>query len=690
VIPLGDEILRHVAQVINTFDVFDTVLARRVVDPRSLFDFVGWTLDADGLLQVDRSRFRAHREACELEVAARSSGKQPRLIDIYTELGRRGVIAADVSTALSVELAWELELAAALPCTELDELRGAKTPVHFLSDTPHTATFLAELLRSVGILVEGDSVLTSADIGAGKRDGSMFIHFAQTLGCDLAAIRHLGNHAYSDVSAPRKLGVQSGLLPIGNPSPFEEQLERLTSATLLASLLAGASRLTRAELARVPPEYQAIVDVMAGVGAPQTWIFSLWVLEEARRNEIERVYFVSRDGQRPLVMAERLQGLFGTTPIDLRYLRGSRLAWHRAAFESFDEHARSWIFAGSAQMSLRDLAGRLGLSEHALLQTVPELRRLDPTRPLGEDSKLAVELMAASQPLEEAIVLAAKEQRALAIDYLRYQGLTEDGVRSAVVDLGPVGRLARSLERLVALAGGQSPMTLTYSLSPEAADVGPASCRAFYFDGRMSGASVPPEVEWMEFFCLADHGQVVGYFRDQDGSIQPQVGPDDPALEQWGREWVVATSDAFSRHIAASLAQVCALPLHSSPELPVLARYIWTQWLSVLTPEQLAVWGSFPHNSSQEAQAGIEIAPPGPLARGPQCPRGMARSPGGAGNPSEAKFQGDPAGVASSQGCRNWRTETDEEVSLMRPVSAGMGPDFAKHSHGTFPIEVQS
>jgi len=73
----------------------------------------------------------------------------------------------------------------------------------------------------------------------------------------------------------------------------------------LGSLVAGASRLARLGI-ETPAELRPIVDVATGVAGPILAAYVLWVLNNAQREGISRLYFVARDGEILYLIAQRL------------------------------------------------------------------------------------------------------------------------------------------------------------------------------------------------------------------------------------------------------------------------------------------------------------------------------------------------------------------------------------------------
>jgi hypothetical protein len=94
--------------------------------------------------------------------------------------------------------------------------------------------------------------------------------------------------------------------------------------------LAAAAAIVRQEVQARSARDGAIRDVSAGVAGPFLTAYVLWLLFDAQARGIERLYFLSRDGEVLLGLADILAPRLGIT-IERRYLYASRRAWNCAA-----------------------------------------------------------------------------------------------------------------------------------------------------------------------------------------------------------------------------------------------------------------------------------------------------------------------------------------------------------------------
>ena len=317
---------------------------------------------------------------------------------------------------------------------------------------------------------------------------------------------------------PRSAGLIAKSFEEGNLNRYEEILESQRWATEgFSSFLAGASRLARLSVEAADPREQALRGMAAGVMGPTLVGYVLWILRRTLQLGLERLYFISRDGQVLLEIAHVLADRLGLEACELRYLYGSRQAWLLPALREIGAAERAWILAPTGFLSVESLLARVGIEPaeaHALLSGVGLGAESEWRRSLSAAELESIAVLLDDESFQRMIREKAEAARADLVPYLRQERLL-DGARTGVVDLGWRGSLQDSLTRLINDAGGTAPHGFYFGLreSPYARGAdGPRE--AYFFDepreqgfwllgGRL--------IYLLEAFCSADHGRVVGY-----------------------------------------------------------------------------------------------------------------------------------------------------------------------------------
>ena len=253
--------------VVNSFDVFDTLISRRCVDPLRVFAMVETATGIPG--------FAAVRRAAEIAIA------NPGMTfdDIHAEVSLRlGLDAAASELLKQAEI--DAELAQAIPISE--NLARVKDGDLLLSDmylSPHVIRSLlqkAGLDRCVGLVVSTD----------GKQSGRIWPQVQASL--DIS--RHLGDNRHSDVEMPRRFGIVSEHTRVAEPTPVEQWC-------LDAGLrpLGELIRAARLRIATTDPLARQLLMVQTQFNFPILMLTSIALHRHAKSIGATRLLFSSRD-----------------------------------------------------------------------------------------------------------------------------------------------------------------------------------------------------------------------------------------------------------------------------------------------------------------------------------------------------------------------------------------------------------
>jgi len=651
---------------VESFDVFDTVLTRRVGMPSTVFLLLGERARAQGLIRLDAPSFAQQRRDAEKACRQRHPGRETTLSAICRELTER--LKLPVATAAQLEQL-ELEMERALICVmpgataALQAARAAGSRVIFVSDMYVSSDFLRERLREHGCFAPEDGLYVSSEHPGTKHTGRLFAEVLRLENRSASEVHHRGNHVEADVNVPRRLGLRATLEPGGNLNRYEQLLERFTAATHgLTSWHAGASRLARLSVPAATPAATAVREVTAGVAGPVLVAYVSWVLREARRRGIERLQFVARDGWLLLQLARQLAPLLHPTA-ELGYLRGSRQAWHLPGIRQLGEAEFAWLYDSPETLSVALVCRRLQLEgpelEAALhVAGFPSAAR---DTVLSPAQRLRLREALSAEPLARLVRQQASATGELLRDYLSQEHLL-NGRRWALVDVGWHGRAHDSLAKLIHSAGGAPPAGFYFGLNSRSGLTGLGERHAWFFDRREGDTNTRafPGIEpLLEVFCTTREGTTTGYARTAQG-IAPVLGPEPRLKATWPWPTVEQTLAAYGREFARA-PQIEANEDTVRDACAALLREFWEN----PTPAEAAAWGAFPYEDDQASSATLPLAAPLPWSLAPAL---LVR--GGRGLPRASWWQGSAQltpplrryvlnGIRSvRQGLRHWRGKT--------------------------------
>lgn len=603
-----------------SFDVFETVLVRRVGAPGSVFLLLGRRLSALGLVTVTPEGFAAAREQAERRARRRVGiDRDPTLAQIHRELAWALELSDKVRDETERgELELEAELLRPNPQAErrVQQARRSGARVFFTSDTYLPATFVAEQLRAHGLAPEPGSVLVSCEHLGTKRDGGLFDVLVATAGVAPSDIVHLGNDPAADHLAARVAGLRTEPMEAGNLTPDEVALEEHREASGgLASALAGAARLARLER-RHADTAPALRAVAADIVAPTLIAYVHWLLRQSARRDLDTVYFLSREGQVLHAIAQVLVDRFAL-PLELRYLHVSRQSLNTAALTDYSRSELAWSLTHVETNTVRTLLARLHLRPEAIRSDLADLGITEDAWDRVPDGPQRGRLLRAvtDGPLRATVRKRMREARTPVVAYLRQEGFL-DRARLGVVDISGVGSQFKALAALRTGAGlaPADGFLFLRSRDPYLAAEGGYTDTAqppidAFFDDAVSDighGTLPGLVAMLELFCAADHGTVTGY-RQVGRRVEPVLAPPTAASAiSWG---LLEMRDVIED--VARLLWLDPRYLDLDGDVREAIRELLVRFWSQPSTDEARTWGSAPF----EGTSGGDDAPT-PLARG--------------------------------------------------------------------------
>lgn len=249
--------------------------------------------------------------------------------------------------------------------------------------------------------------------------------------------------------------------------------------------------------------------------------FVLWVLKEAERKQIKRLFFLARDGYL-MYRCALLYCCKWNLPIECRYLSCSRYSIRIPIFHMNMEDALEYICRGGIDVTLDKIFNRSGLDEKEkdrVLQEAFEGQNAREIIPYAELSAVRERLKSCAFFMECVYERSCKAYPSFK-GYLQQEGVL-DRERSALVDSGWVGSMQKTLNMVLKNLGRKERLTGYYwGLYELPADVQRNDYFCYYFS---------PEKGLREkvFFsnCLfetlfsAPHGMTMGYEKTEKGYV---------------------------------------------------------------------------------------------------------------------------------------------------------------------------
>ncbi len=515
---------------IYSFDVYDTCFIRNFAYPTDLFFVLAEKIlvtrdvqdfSKEEIIELARLRIKAEQDTRDA-----SDKEDVTFADIYQKLNLAGW---GISKSVMMELELKLEFSSIRPILstkqKIETLRKQGYRIIFISDMYLPQQTIKQMLMNHELAYPNDPVYVSGDIGLTKHSGNLFPYVLKKENILSQELWHHGDNPYSDVIIPNKSGIKTTFFQQSQLNRYEgEILSQGLESSWIYSQFAGVSRVTRL-MSNPGRDSSEITNIAANVVAPLLTCFVVWLIQDAQERGLERLYFVSRDGQILLKIALEL-AKYMPAP-ECRYLYGSRQAWLLPSIFSCDRKNIEWLTLNSK--TPRNLLNKLNIEVDSISHVL--------SRYGFEDWQLEQHLDAHNlerfwqviedREVTDLILSEAAALRQTVLAYFDQEGLCSSS-KWAIVDVGWALRGQRAIKQILqsvncgddiqgyylAVSENRKFMSETgtyhaFLSSPESYD--------FYSPNRYLLNNVML-VEHL--FVMADHATVTGY-KEEYGKIMP-------------------------------------------------------------------------------------------------------------------------------------------------------------------------
>lgn len=591
-----------------SFDVFDTLISRDVGEPKELFLIVGDRISKCLDLKIKPDLFCGVRINAERELY--EMGLEPNLQLIYDTIARKIDLTSLESDQIR-DIEVETELESVFPIWDsIDLLRNKRSEgykIVYISDMYLGKDIINEMLKKFEIILPDENLYVSSNYGKSKRTGELFRHVMNCEGISTSHLVHYGNSITGDVNGAKIVGIESVYLPDGNLSEYESLISSFKNRYPLSadervfySKLAGSSRECRLKSKSISKEISSIA---SSVACPILYFFVKYILEESKNDNIDSLYFLSRDGFILFEIAKKIASEINPE-CELRYLYISRQVLVQAELTEFpdEEKVRELIKVHKLD-NLRDMLLDLGISETELLKA-SEKMGVDKNilnRSLCKLNLKDILKFLRHKDLAPIIKTKAASRRKSLMNYLEQEGLFLKGKKSALVDVGWNLTIQDKFSKLLREKSQNRLSGYYFGINHANCKPENGLKKAFLWDHR-NGADwidVKQYIKLIEVFCTAPYGQVTGYQKD-GGKVAPVFQQSETgALIKWGIK-------DFHNVISNYFEQFNYLNLHKkkiSRVDRILCKEILEKFWHSPGEDELQVWGEFPYYISSDGSS---------------------------------------------------------------------------------------
>lgn len=444
------EIDRH---SIITFDIFDTLVTRKVLSPTDIFELVDkWVKEEIGDIDYKNLRLTCEKKLGEM-------GGFPSLDDIYAAM--RGGTNKRKHNNLTVEdmevikqYEYNLDMNSIVPrdcMVDLFNYARKNKKVYLLSDMYYSENQIVQMLQSNGI-TGYEGIWISCERGATKEAGTMYEKFVSHLKCvglissckekELKKIVHIGDNRYCDYDRAVEAGIDAiniynGYELLQASSMQDILVEPKDISCKLVLGLINASAFNNPFSLSLDKGWYAIHDTYS-LGyvflGPIILGFSQWFKKKVESIGVHQILFPSRDGY----LIQKVYDMIDDgNNLPTIYFRASRRALTVASIQDRSDIER--ISSRRYEGIVADyMMTRFGIH---IIDT--DLRA---TKLIGDMSQCEIDTLL--NDYEDAIISNAQRERYYYLNYLKKMGI-DIGRKMAVFDFVASGTVQYNLERLL-------------------------------------------------------------------------------------------------------------------------------------------------------------------------------------------------------------------------------------------------
>lgn len=477
-----------------SFDIFDTTLLRRCGRPEAV-----WNALAENLFPEEmdlQEAFVVWRKNAQGETLDEKYDGIDSSFLYFSEIDKKGMMQAEEAVERSM-----LILNPSV-CRLIEQRRAEGFRIAFISDMYLSSQFLRQVLESYGCCQAEDVVFVSCEHHARKDTGALYEVVRQAL--HPSEWLHYGDNLRSDVKMARRKGIRAVHI---NTSYNDVE----NACVQVSPAMAALSRRYRLE-----QEKDEFAGFAADFVVPAYLPYVIYVLREARRMGIKKLYFLSRDSyillKAALALSKESEGL------ELHYLFVSRRSLLLPYLYSEDEHAY------------------LAASDHHTLIRIDSVdKRLEQ---VGTSRKDMQEIYGINFPYAKInnqqeqtdflqkifhstftphLQQKAKVQLDLLLDYFRQEGLF-DGEACAAVDVGWLGTSRLMMNHILRREQVQDFHFFYYGVRR---DVFPPSSGRYstYFQPEELSTGVTILLE--HYYSASPYPSTIAYQKTESGMVVP-------------------------------------------------------------------------------------------------------------------------------------------------------------------------
>ena len=511
----GLKSLKKSKKNIISFDIFDTLITRRVAIPRGIFAVMQEQLSNSDLPEKLKLYFYSSRIECEAQARKIkheiSNTTEVNFDDIYAYIKQEYGLTYKQTDYLK-KLETDTELQNIVPLNEnIDILKKYISNgyrVILISDMYHTSDTLRSFLISIDEVFKDIPIYVSSEYGKNKHTGNIYPVIKEIEDIDYKNWIHYGDNKIADIKNAKEFGIKTKLCPIPPLMPYENEALQKCPINTKWQISIGISRLCRRNKQK---KHQETYNLGASLTAPILYGYVDYLIKDALDKNIKTLYFVSRDGYIPKIIADVIIKHNGLD-LKTKYLYGSRLTWRILDEDNYEKLITKIMNEYPKKMSIAFMAERLHI-DIKMLNKFFNVKNTE--KVLTNDERIVItNKMLSSPEIKNTLINAGTKNREMLLKYIKQEiNLSEQNI--CLVDILGTG-VTNSIFCNYINSICNKNFYCYYYCMPYQYENDNIICYTFY-DKICANAII-------ETLTRANHGQVLSYrFNESNNLISPNM-----------------------------------------------------------------------------------------------------------------------------------------------------------------------
>ncbi len=513
--------------ILSSFDIFDTTLIRKCGESENIFYLLSQRLFPEDVAL--REDFILWRIAAENKARARiEAGCEPTLKDIYADCRVEDYAPYTAIELIEAEKQTEAQQLIANPAVRnlIEQKRCEGHTICFISDMYLDSHFLTDVLRREECLKEGEIVYVSCEHKARKSDGALYDVVKSKM--HPKKWEHYGDNPQSDVKMARRKGIRAKQiytaftdtekLMISRSSEMQQKYE--------LSILAGFQRAARLSYAGE----SCYSEIAADFVSPSYIPYVEWVLCDAKRRGLNKLYFLSRDSHILLELAKERAADF--PDMELKYFFISRkslmlpfLGSRGGALLPIAELKERYLSAldnnfvrGQKVDSLLEALGTSRKEMKDVFATTFDYNQIHKGK---EEEDFLSKVFSDSSLYLPELRKRIQQCHSTLLEYFRQEGLLEENTLAGMVDIGWLGTSRMMINQILRDQNRSDVHFYYLSIRHDVLSFSIGSYSSFYRPYQLSFYIVGLTALIENYFSVSPYPSTLGYTYSSANTLEP-------------------------------------------------------------------------------------------------------------------------------------------------------------------------